>query len=105
TAVLDDSIAGLRDPVHTEDPLAIGVFLELGSESAVALGSADGLAALLESSFGAKADRTPSLDAHTVLQRARLSALRGEDEPPFEQAVSALRTVGEPFWVANALLE
>jgi len=105
SAVLDDSITGLRDPVHTEDPMAVEVLLELGAESAVALGSADGLADLLEASSQVKADRTPSFDARTAFHRARLSALRGEDEPPFEQAVSALRTIGAPFWVATALLE
>ena len=39
------------------------------------------------------------------LHRARLAALRGEDEPPFEAAVTALQDVDEPFWVATALLE
>ncbi len=43
--------------------------------------------------------------AHIVLQRARLAALRGEADPPFDAAVTALREAGEPFWVANALLE
>ena len=31
--------------------------------------------------------------------------LRGDAEPPFEQAIAALRDNGEPFWVATALLE
>ena len=39
------------------------------------------------------------------LHEARLAALRGEGEPCFEVAVEALRSVGEPFWVATALLE
>ena len=33
------------------------------------------------------------------------AALRDEAEPHFEDAVTALRDVGEPFWVATALLE
>ena len=39
------------------------------------------------------------------LHEARLAALRGEGEPCFEDAVGALRNVGEPFWIATALLE
>ena len=48
---------------------------------------------------------SPSLVAHTLLQQARLDALRSAPEPDFGAAVAALRDVGEPFWVATALLE
>jgi hypothetical protein len=34
-----------------------------------------------------------------------VAALRGEAEPPFEAAVTALRRTGEPFLVAAAQLE
>ena len=31
--------------------------------------------------------------------------LRGEDEPPYQEAVAAFREIEDPFWVACALLE
>ncbi len=95
----------LGDPDQAQNPVAVEVFLEGGCESATALASTEGLSQLLERAAAAPAERTSSLEAHTSLQRARLAALRGDDEPPFPAAVAALREEGEPFWVACALLE
>ena len=76
-----------------------------GGDSAMALGSADELEQLLQLAAEAPINPSPSLEAHAAHQRARLAVLRGDPEPPFESAVAALRDVGEPFWVATALLE
>ena len=95
----------LRDEQHASSPVAVEVLLELGCESSVALHSADALAELVELAVSAPIDPTRSLEAHLTHQRARLAAMRGEEEPDFESAVAALREVGEPLWVANALLE
>jgi hypothetical protein len=102
---LAECLGALRDRSLSSQPEAVDVFLELGCESALATGLADALADLISLAEAAPIDRSPSLEAHLELQRARLAALRGEDEPPFEAAVTALREVDEPFWVANALLE
>jgi predicted ATPase len=105
----EDALALCLDALADEDlvqnPVAVEVLFELGCESAVALRSESGLARLLDHADAAPTERTASLVAHTALQRARLAALRGEAEPPFAAAVAALREVGEPFWVANALVE
>ena len=102
---LRECLGGLRDERHAEDPIAVEVLLELGCESAVAAESADALVELVELAEAAPIDPTRSLQAHVKLQRARLAALREEAEPHFEEAVTALREIDEPFWIANALLE
>ena len=102
---LSECLAALLDEGRNGDPIAVEVFLELGCESAVHTADADALAELLTAAAAAPIDRSPSLEARTKLHEARLAALRGEDEPCFDDAVTALRAVGEPFWVATALLE
>ena len=95
----------LRDESQISNPVAVEVVLELGCEAAATTADAEALAELLTLAAAAPIDPSPSLEAHVVLQRARLVALRGEGEPGFEEAVAALRGVGEPYWVATALLE
>jgi len=102
---LSECLDGLRDEGHRAYPIGVEVFLQLGCESAVHTSGADGLAELLTAAAAAPIDRSPSLQAQTKLHEARLAVLRGEDEPRFDEAVAALRDVGEPFWVATALLE
>ena len=102
---LAECLGGLRDRTLGSLPVQVEVFCQYGCESALAIGSADALAELVALAEAAPIDRSPSLEAHLELQRARLAALRGEDEPPFEAAVTALREVDEPYWVASALLE
>jgi predicted ATPase/class 3 adenylate cyclase len=87
------------------DASGLEVLLVSGSESAMALGSADGLTELIELVGELPIEKARSLEAQIALQRARLAALRGEEEPNFEAAVVALREIAEPFWVATALLE
>jgi tetratricopeptide (TPR) repeat protein len=102
---LRESISCLGDHRLAADPEAVAKFLELGCESAVFTADAGALEELLTVAAAAPIDRSPSLAARTLLQRARLAALRGEAEPRFDGAVAALRDVEEPFWVATALLE
>ena len=68
-------------------------------------GSLDALAELIALADSTPIERSPSLGAHLELQRARLAAMRADDEPPFEAAVAALREIEEPYWIATALLE
>jgi tetratricopeptide (TPR) repeat protein len=99
-------LKGLRAEIVRTDPEAVEVLFERGSESAVASGDADALAELIAlASTTTTADRSPSLVAHTLLQQARLDALRSAPTPGFRAGVTALRDAGEPFWVATALLE
>ena len=102
---LRESISCLGDHRLAADPEAVANFLELGCESAVFTADADALDELLTVAAAAQVDRSPSLEARLLFQRARLAALRGEAEPPLDDAVTALRNVEEPFWVATALLE
>ncbi|WP_348209498.1 AAA family ATPase [Gaiella sp.] len=102
---LSECLDALRGEAHNADPIAVEVLLQLGCESAALVGDADALGALLSAAAAAPIDRSPSLEAHTKLHEARLAVLRGEDEPCFEDAVAALREVGEVFWVGTALLE
>ena len=102
---LRESMSCLGDHRLAADPEAVAKFLELGCESAVFTADADALEELLAVGAAAPIDRPPSLEARTLLQRARLAALREEAEPRFDDAVTALRNVEEPFWVATALLE
>jgi len=102
---LSECLRCLRDEAHKANPTAVEIFLQFGSESAVQAGAAEALEELLAAAAAAPIDRSPSLEAHTKLHEARLAVLRGEDEPRFDEAVAALRDVGEPFWVATALLE
>jgi hypothetical protein len=105
----DDALATCREALHDRDylsdPVAVQVLLELGAESALALASAEVLEELLALAESASVDPTPSIAARLALQHARVGALRGEDDPPFEAAVAALRAIDEPFWIASALLE
>ena len=95
----------LRNEGLSAEPHQVDGLLLLGAQAALRLGSGDGLADLLEAVAASPIDPPVWHTAHLTLQRARLAALRGEAEPPFAQAVSALREVEEPFWVATALLE
>ncbi|MGI8974585.1 MAG: ATP-binding protein [Gaiella sp.] len=95
----------LLDETNHGEPIAIEIFLELGCEAAANTADAEALAELLTLAAAAPIDPSPSLLAHLELQRARLAALRGEEAPGFEEAVVALRGVGEPYWTATALLE
>ncbi len=95
----------LRDSAESPEPEAVGAYLERGCESAAHEGDAETLAELITLATSVPIARSPSLEAHLLLQRARLAALRGEVEPQFHEAVTALREVGEPYWVATALLE
>ena len=100
---LAECFAGLREPL--QGPVDTSSLLQQGCESALLTGSASALAELIELAENAQVGRSPSLDAHLDLQRARLAALRAEAEPPFEAAVTALREIEEPYWLATALLE
>ena len=104
-----DALAACLDALGDTERVADAVFVEGvlvgGGESATALGSADELEQLLRLASEAPINPTPSLEAHVAHQQARLAVLRGNPEPPFESAVAALRDIGEPFWVATALLE
>jgi class 3 adenylate cyclase/tetratricopeptide (TPR) repeat protein len=103
-----DVVAGCLDEIRTDvsgDPVAVDILLTLSAGSALALGSETALAELLEAAAAAPVDPTPWLTARTALHRARLAVLRGDDEPPFAEAVTALRQIEEPFWIATALLE
>jgi len=102
---LRESRDTLRDPAHTSDPVAVEVLLQVASESAHALGSSEALADVLALAEAAPIDRSASLLAHLELQRARLAASSDDEEAPFEAAVGALRAIGDPYWVAVALLE
>jgi class 3 adenylate cyclase/tetratricopeptide (TPR) repeat protein len=54
------------------------------------------------------ADRTPLLDGHLALFRAKLAARRGEEhgvDELFSRAEATFREVGLPFYLARALLE
>ncbi len=95
----------LRDDATMVGPEAVEIFLACGCESAVHTADADALEELLALAAATSIDRSPSLEAHTLLHRSRLAALRGASDPHFNEAVAALRAVGEPFWVATALLE
>ena len=79
--------------------------LELGSAAAEQLGMVDELAELLQLAEDAPAALPNSSIAQRARLRAKLSALRGNDEPPFAQAVAVLRETGERFWLAATLLE
>jgi class 3 adenylate cyclase/predicted ATPase len=103
--VLAQCLDGLRAEPSLVNPVSAEVLFELGCESAVALASEDGLVELIDLASRDGIDRTALLDAHSVLQHARLAAMRADDDPPFAHAVSAFREIGVPFWVANALLE
>ncbi len=81
------------------------ILLETGCASAKALASGEGIAELLARARAAPVDTTTSLEAEMTFALARLAALRGEEEPPFDAAVAAFRAVGEPFSVATVLLE
>ena len=100
---LAECFAGLREPL--QGPVDTSSLLQQGCESALLTGSASALAELIELAESAQVGRSPQLDAYLHLQRARLAALRAEAEPPFEAAVTALREIEEPYWVAIALLE
>ena len=95
---------GLRDEINSE-PNTVDFLLTVGTDCALAIGSPDGLAELLEAAAVAPIDPPPWLTARTVLHRTRLAVLRNEDEPPFGAAVASLRQVEEPFWIATAQLE
>ena len=102
---LSECLRCLRDEAHQADPVAVEIFLQFGCESAVHTRAAEALEELLAAAAAAPIDRSPSLVAHMKLHEARLAALRGGGEPCFEDAVGALRNVGELFWIATALLE
>ncbi|HZO48551.1 MAG TPA: AAA family ATPase [Gaiellaceae bacterium] len=87
------------------DSVAVEILLETGCASAKALASGEGIAELLARARAAPVDTTTSLEAEMTFALARLAALRGEEEPPFDAAVAAFRAVGEPFSVATVLLE
>ena len=105
----EDAIAecarGLRDPGQARNAIAVELFLASGCRSALALGSPDAIAELIELAEAAPADAGPPLRAQLALQRARVAALRQQDEPPFEDAVDAFREIGDVFMTAVARLE
>lgn len=43
--------------------------------------------------------------ASLALLRARLAALRSESDPRFDDVVTGLRSLGDPYWLAVALLD
>jgi hypothetical protein len=91
---------------HWGDAVAVEGLLELGGESAVTLSSEAALSELIARATAAPIDPAPpQIAAKLELQRARLLALRGDDDAPFASAVTALRGIDEPFVVACALLE
>jgi tetratricopeptide (TPR) repeat protein len=95
----------LVDPDRVQDAVTVEVLVERGCASARAIGSAEGIAELLDRVASAPVDTTALLEAHLAFQRARLATLRGDEEPSFDAAVAAFREIGNPFWVAVALLE
>ncbi len=91
---------------HWGDAVAVEGLLELGGESAVTLSSEAALTELIARATAAPVDPTPpQIAAKLELQRARLSALRGQTDAPFDAAVAALREINEPFLIATAPLE
>ena len=101
-----ECLTALRDERHHADPETVEILFERGAETAFQTADVEMLAELVAVAAAASVgQRSPSLVAHTLLQQARLAALRSEPEPGFEAATAALRGVDEPFWVATALLE
>jgi class 3 adenylate cyclase/tetratricopeptide (TPR) repeat protein len=102
---LAESLDGLRDPSLNASRVGVELMLQHGGDSALAIGSADALAELLELGEAAPIDPTPTVRAALALQRARLAVLRDDDDPPYAAAINAQRESHDPFWVATALLE
>jgi tetratricopeptide (TPR) repeat protein len=100
-----ECLTALRDTEIASLPEAVEIVTEVGGEAGLALRSADAIAEILELARAAPIDVPPSLEARFLLQEARVAALRGDAEPPFEAAVTALRRTGEPYLVAAAQLE
>ena len=100
-----DCVQALHDPGQIRNAVAVEVFLVAGCQSAKELGSAETIAELIALAEAAPLVAGPSLQAQLALQRARLAVLQQEDEPPFDAAVTALRGIEDPFWIATALLE
>jgi class 3 adenylate cyclase/tetratricopeptide (TPR) repeat protein len=88
-----------------QNPAAVEGNLQLGSEAAELLGAVDELAELLRLAEDAQAPVPPSSVAQRARLGAKLSALRGDDEPAFARAVAVHRESGERFWLAATLLE
>jgi tetratricopeptide (TPR) repeat protein len=102
---LAESLDGLRDPSLNASRVGVELMLQHGGDSALAIGSADALAELLELGEAAPIDPTPTVRAALALQRARLAVVRDDDDPPYAAAINAQRESHDPFWVATALLE
>ncbi len=103
---MSECLTALGDATHRTNPEAVEALFERGCESACENADAETLADLVALVAAAPIEhQSPSLVAHTLLQRARLTALRSGAEAGFEAAVAALRDVGEPFWVATGQLE
>jgi hypothetical protein len=102
----DDVLRIAREKLASaETPSFVESNLQLGSEAAEQLGTLEGLAELLRLAEGAQMPVPPSSIAQRARLNARLSALRGDDEPPFARAVAIHRENGERFWLAATLLE
>jgi tetratricopeptide (TPR) repeat protein len=100
-----ECLRGLRDPGQARNAIAVELLLTAGCESALALGSSDTMAELVQLAEAAPADAGPPLAANLALQRARLATLRNEDDAPHDAAVTAFRGLENPFLLATALLE
>jgi predicted ATPase/class 3 adenylate cyclase len=97
-------VEALRDPALSAEPSVVDFVVSLGAAAALELGSPEGLAELVDLALAA-AESPPWLSARLELHQARLASLQGDPDPPFAEAVAALRGIEEPFWIATALLE
>jgi class 3 adenylate cyclase/tetratricopeptide (TPR) repeat protein len=97
--------SALADEQMAQFPEAVEVLAYVGCEAAWTERDPGQLAATLDLVAAAPIEMHASLEARVALQQARLAVLRDDPEPAFDAAVTALRAVGEPYWVATALLE
>ncbi|HXG75383.1 MAG TPA: adenylate/guanylate cyclase domain-containing protein [Gaiellaceae bacterium] len=102
----EDALTAAAEQLRTSmGPASIESNLELGAEAAARLGRADALAELLQLADKPEVPVPLSLRALRDSLSARLGAMRGDDEPPFGQAVALLRETGTRFWLGTALVE
>jgi tetratricopeptide (TPR) repeat protein len=95
----------LADEQMVRDPVGVEILAEVGCEAAWTERDLDGLIEILDLVAAAPIEMHRSLEARVRLQEARIAVLRDELEPAFGSAIAELRRIGDPYWVATALLE
>ena len=103
--MIAECLVGFRDSDLGGEPTAVEDLTSYGSDAAWVTKSSHELQEIVDLARAAPIGMSVPAERKLPLQEARAATLRGDPDPRWDDAISSLRALGEPHWLATGLLE